>query len=218
MAKLPHVRLTFSGVFGSAAVPIEIWSFGLALYAPELVYAAPAAMTPIASAARGAFFDYLSTTLPSDVSLTRTRAASVLATGHVDQTADGQYIQGDDATLVVGGVAAPARSPSVQDAIVVSLQSGRAGPSGKGRFYLPMTADAVAPVDRRITAAARDDLLGRCVNFVRALNTIANAGPVTVMSTKGFASGVSKVRVGRVVDTHRSRRNRLSEDYGTAVV
>lgn len=216
--KPAHVQLTFSGVFGSAAVPIEIWSFGLALYAPELVYASPAAMTPIASAARGAFFDYLSTILPSDVSLTRTRAASVLDTGHVDLTGDGQYIQGDDNTLVLGGVAAPARSPSVQDAIVVSLQTPRAGPSGKGRFFLPMTADAVAPTDRRISAAARDDILGRSISFVRALNTIANAGPVSVVSSKGFASGVTKIRVGRVVDTHRSRRNRLNEDYGVATV
>ena len=59
--------------------------------------------------------------------------------------------------------------------------------------------------------------------FLSAVNDITNTGSdpglISIMSSKGAGTtkGVTTVAVGNVVDTQRRRRNRLTENYGTAV-
>ena len=104
-----------------------------------------------------------------------------------------------------------------QIALAVSLVTNRRGPTGKGRFYLPApyagidpTTGLTFPTD---VALVRDSV----VQWIDALNNepdidVVNHG-VCVASTKGYNTRVTGVRVGRALDTIRTRRASLLETY-----
>ncbi len=135
--------------------------------------------------------------------------------------ADGRYVT--DAVIVdvadqAGGVPS---SPGVdfvapQVALAVSLGTDRRGASGRGRFYLPMPT---TPMGSQfvIPDVARDAAQARLATFVESLGNQPGFDVldlrVVVASTKGFNTSVTSVRVGRVLDTVRSRRRSILEDY-----
>ncbi len=120
---------------------------------------------------------------------------------------------------VPGGANAVFHPPQVS--LAVSLLTGVRGPSRRGRIFLPgpafqLTADYLI---------SEPDALG-CANsaaqLLRDLNNAAGVDPfnspkVTIASTKGFNTDVTAVRVGRVLDTIRSRRTSLPERYPAEV-
>lgn len=113
-----------------------------------------------------------------------------------------------------------------QVATVVSLEAaGRVKPK-YGRFYLPPQGFDVQADGRfseaRATGVAQE--VANMLGVIRAsLNTNSDSGaawqPVIHTRTAGRTDQVvHTVRVGTVPDTHRSRRNKLAEDYQDVVV
>lgn len=143
---------------------------------------------------------------------------------------DGKYLEDPVVfTVAQGGASAPDFVDGVavtnvlpQSAIAVSLTTDRRGPSGKGRFYLPMPAFGTFPQNGfKISVADAEGLRGSAQTF---LNDVANQPGLDVLgirpvvaSTKGYNTAVTGVRVGRVIDTIRTRRNKLNEAYTASV-
>jgi hypothetical protein len=109
-----------------------------------------------------------------------------------------------------------------QVALAVSLGTDRRGSSGRGRFYLPGVQFGLDAASGTIAASAATAVRDAVVTFIQNLNNPAGindpgTAKVTIASTKGFNSDVTSVRVGRALDTIRSRRTSLNEAYGLPV-
>lgn len=96
------------------------------------------------------------------------------------------------------------------------------GRGSHGRFYLPPNfTQGGLGTDGRSTPAQALALAKSCASLIRDLNGIG-----TLVSRVGVASNagagrfehVTSVSVGRVVDTIRSRRSALTEDYQTVII
>lgn len=212
-----HNRFTFSGVFGQLAAPQEIWTVRLITNASPP--ADDAAAKVLAGRARAAFGQHVMPLLSAQTPLTRTRWSAHAAGGGTLLRADGSFMQGDDTTVVPGGVAVGTILP-IQTALAVSLMTPRAGATGRGRIFLPF-------IHRPVQAGAftlQDVHTQSVADGVRALIVAINGfgaggdfGPfVTVASSKGYETRVTGVRVGNVLDTMRSRRNGLREGYAVS--
>jgi len=117
----------------------------------------------------------------------------------------------------------------LQNTVVVTLHTAAAGPTGKGRFYIPTPVVGTLGQDGRMSTGARDAITTAAVGFIQAVNTAANLmdanSKVVVASggsiTKGIPAAlrtVTGVSVGRVVDTQRRRRaDQLEERVRVAV-
>lgn len=211
MAKPSHTRITYSGVFGTATTPVEHWSFNLCAPAAALAAdASPATAAAQATAARGPFNTFMGANMGSDIVLTETRIASVNDAGLVNVRPDGSYVQGVNLTTSVGGAA---KQPvPLQQALCISLTTGRAGPTGKGRFFLPWPAVSLDADDKRIPVAQVTPLLAAIQTWLQNLQTGIGA-QLQVVSSKGYMSEVTGIRCGRVPDTMRSRREDSPEGY-----
>lgn len=216
MVRPAHTLVEFSGVFGSLATPIEEWSFGLRCAG----VVAPADLGVIALAAETAYTQTVRGLMPADVVLTRTRVANVQgndaddAAGRIERNADGSYQLADEPGALAGTGTGGASMPT-HVAVAVSLVTARPGATGRGRIFLPMIADSLDG-NRLLTAAAAGSVAGNVRDLVQTLNAIAFLGPVSVVSSKGYASAVTSIRCGRVPDTQRSRRHRREEGYVAA--
>lgn len=217
----PHYRITALGQFGSG--PSEIFSYGLNMEfgstpIGELVDAGPnqAALDDMADDL-AAFHGRAESKISIAAHLTAVKIAHI--------GADGKYTQDPfiKSFAVNGGVDdrigatwfVP-RPPQV--ACAVSLNTDLRGPSGKGRFYLPLPAVSVEATNSyRMSVADAESIRGSVKTLLDSLNN--NPGfdifspSVVVASTKGFNTPVTSVRVGRVLDTIRTRRNKLVESY-----
>jgi hypothetical protein len=140
--------------------------------------------------------------------------------------ADGKYMEDarliDVADTIGGGFENGATTRTLpQTAVAVSLVTGRRGPTGKGRFYIPMplvgvisTTLLMDPAQAQGIGAAAQDLVN---NINNAPGVDFTTIKVCVSSSKGYNTEVTGVRVGRVVDTIRSRRAQLDETYGAVL-
>lgn len=218
MPRPAHQLVTFSGVMGAVSAPIEQWSFGLRF--PDLRYDSGSQTTVDAMANA---FSSLQPIFSNLTTLTKTRVASVGADGKVKQTSGGSFLQKDSIIQKAGTGAATTFIPP-QCAVVVSLGTPRQGTSGKGRIYLPQTIHAISSSDYRISAAhaqAIADAAKAFLNALAAIDAAAFSGDekgAHVVSTKGFMSPVRNVRVGRAIDTLRSRRRDVPEGYVSATL
>lgn len=204
----PFDMLTFSGVFGAAASPFEDWSWTVKLEGgtPNTVNNEAA----WAFAARERYATHLAPLFGSEIVLMRTRFSRHAAGGLVERNADGGYVQGDDDTQVPGTATSFVRYP-LQTACVVSLVTPRAGASGKGRCFLPFTSHALSS-DYRLTTTNQGAIAAQFKAFLDSIAAGFTTRPV-VASSKGFRSPVTAIRVGRTLDTQRSRRTDLLEGY-----
>lgn len=97
---------------------------------------------------------------------------------------------------------------------VYSLRTARPrGLASNGRIYMP-SATTVDPVDGRQTENSAIQKSTAGALFVSDVNAVG-LGQVAVFSTvgAGLIEPVTGVRVGRVMDTQRRRRNALDEAY-----
>ena len=223
MPKPEHTLVTWSGVFGGVTAPIERWSVSLAALGGQVSAATPV-WTTIADAMHLAFRETLGVLYGPSIALTGTRAVRVDALGKYKTRIDGTYELGDSA-LVTGftaGGTAGALMP-LQTALVVSLATGRPGPTGKGRIFLPWPTIYGLQPDFRLSAgnaaslslAARDFVarVNRAFSGLPAIGAESPAVRTQVVSSKGYGTTVTGVRVGRAPDTMRSRRSSLVEAY-----
>ena len=209
-----HTRVTWSGVIGTPAAPIEQWSFSLNLRPDPLLEGfSDAQIDGVAQGVRTCFQSALSAEFDPTIVLTESRIAVVTALGKVKKRADFSFMQGINVQPMPGQKPFSTGMPP-QIALAVSLTTGRPGPTGKGRFYLPFPAYNLSPSDRRLEPAAATSVLNACAAFVNAVNLLT-AGPVVVASSKGYLSDVIGLRVGRAADTLRSRRRDVPEGYSS---
>jgi hypothetical protein len=136
--------------------------------------------------------------------------------------ADGKYTEDPiiiSVNQVGGGGALPVPLP--QAALVVSCESTRRGPTGKGRFYLPMPNVVITEPGFLMAVATAEDVRTSAQTLLGALNNEAGVDvvdrKVVIASSKGYNTPVTSIRVGRVIDTMRSRRKSLSESYTAEV-
>lgn len=226
MTVLQHFRFTWSGVFGaSAASPVEIWSCSVALGTPGTTSAAAGIPTQAQFDSMVnnvvAYHGRVATGINSKCFLTDVRLALISTTGHVARAADGSFQQQKTTlTTPVGGGTGDTPLPP-QLAIAVSLQSATPGRTGRGRFFLPGVALGVAS-DLRMTAPNALAIATSTKTFLDSLEfalggttervVVASAGSVS----EGLPPAnrqVTSIRVGRVYDTIRTRRNALDEGY-----
>ena len=214
-----HMLITMTGRYGTAAAPVEFWSWSIKVTHAGL-NSKTAELQPVADAVSAAYGTHLVSLFKSDVVLTRARVANVVLTNgrnHVEKDGVGQFVQADALTERPGSATNATVMP-LQTALAVSLVSDRAGPSGRGRFWLPWPAMNLG-TDYRLSTASADAVLNSVRGWTRAVSAIpyrtGTIGPLLILSSKGFTSGVTQLRVGRAPDTMRSRRSDVLEGYST---
>jgi hypothetical protein len=141
---------------------------------------------------------------------------------------DGRYPAEGNAITSVLAAAAPGAGAGVtngypQCTTVVTLRTALLrGKGSVGRMYLPSTAILVNS-DGRIAAGQAQNLANAAGVLISDLNGLLD-GDISVFGQgvggtgPGSQRDVTGVRVGRVVDTQRRRRNQLDEGYVTAPV
>lgn len=227
-----HVQVSWRGRFGSITDPVEIWQIGLAFSISGIVL-----REHLADFAEQCSLSFSNRVLPSisnEAALESTRAALISGdTGRTVRNGDGAFVQGD---YVGGGPGGSTVTLPFQTALAITLETGRSGNVGRGRFFLPVPAAAGSTTLGLVTGTAAQTLATSMAAFINDLNTRAiaqqtdatnplNVGPVVVASggsvTKAIPPAlvpVTGVSVGRVVDTQRRRRNALDEQRVTAAL
>jgi len=205
------LRVRMNGTFGPVNAPYEIWSYGWScvdISDPGDDFLPAAAHLAAVQAACVAFHSREDTKINQNAIL-REVALSVCAP-------DGRQIgETARAAVQVPGQAATTQSHPMQVALAVSLGTGARGASRRGRFYLPAPSVPIfALVDGLPTAASIQPI----ANSVRVLLTALRAArrPMVVHSAILGNNEVTEVRVGRALDTIRSRRSAMVEGYVTA--
>jgi hypothetical protein len=218
MAVPAHGRLTYSGTFGPSSTPYESWQINV--NTDQILYTNAAERDAAMPGFSNAWAVNMVPIFGSGIRLKNVRFAAVDGLGKVQKTLSGAYEQSDLAVDVPGTYSGPATHP-LQVAAVVTLLTGRAGATGKGRLFLPSPGYAVG-ADYRWTDSNADALAGNTGLFIKAINTQLQlkdpSARVVVASSKGYLSDVTSVKAGRVPDTMRSRRGDLLEAYRTYVL
>lgn len=215
-----HLRLTFSGVFGSVASPTEEWSINFSAAKGGGADITLSQLAPLATSLRTAWQTHMPPRTATGTILTRVRVAGIGANGLVQRDASGAYLQGDD---VVGGQGSGVSSMPLQIALAVTLHSEAGGPTGRGRVYLPAPVTGALGADGRLSTTVRDGYNTSLKAFLDACNVSLNgtsAGARIVVAsggsvTKGIPPAlrpVTRISVGRVLDTQRRRRGKLPEE------
>lgn len=211
MVRPEHTLVTWRGdlVNPAGGATLEQWSFGLR--GPAGPVLAESNLNSAATQAKTAWTENLSSLFAVDIVLRGVEVARVGVDGRYRRREDGSFELGIDEGDISGTAAVAAYYPA-QTALVASLSTARNGPTGKGRIFLPWVSAFGVGSDRLISVVDAQNVAGRVANFVEQVAT-AVLGEVQVVSSKGYASKVTGVAVGRVPDTMRSRRKDLIEDY-----
>lgn len=206
MPGTPYTRLTARGSFGVTGNAYEIWSFGFAIgHGGDL----------LTTAEMDAVTNLITTRFPAGAGMlgTRTRLEEV-AFAHVDAAGVQDQPTYRNLVNIVGG-AAQGQRPS-QVALAVSLR----GPAGvhpaRGRFYLPGPQHSL-DVDTGLLDAAQVQATANLWRGLIADIPVSTSDGVLAIDTKTGIVPVTEVRVGRVLDTMRSRRNQVLEAYQVGI-
>jgi hypothetical protein len=128
---------------------------------------------------------------------------------YVDKTNTVSY---DVTTLVAGSSSS---TPPAQLAQVISLRTGvLRGLAHAGRFYLPLPISNLGTTGL-VASGDITDLMTVVDDFLNAINAVSADWRVAVVSNvrAGAEHFVTHARIGRVLDTMRSRRAKLDEEY-----
>lgn len=197
----PHSLLTFSG---PAYADQEEWSTGC-----RLRRSAPPTLAELQEAAT-AFQVFCGTT-----ALGASNAARLVSVKWAPQNTEGKYGDGESVELLLAPSALGSndRMPA-QIAIVLSLRTARPrGRGSNGRMYIPAlptletNSGRFSGTDATTIAVAASDMLSE---IGTALSTDVVVGSQV---GSGLLETVTGVRVGRVPDTQRRRRQGLPESY-----
>lgn len=209
-----HLLVQFSGGLPAG----EVWSIGLRTTSP---------LTPGAGANIGAIAT--ACVAPFTTFFTNANVAAGANTSFTTVTA--RVISPAGVTVAIG-VASPgaavvglgANALPNQCARVFTLQTGRAGRSGRGRIYVPclgtpLSSTGVVSVATTANCAAAGAALIVALNTaIQALTNVAVFIGVQSQVILDNGSRVLTVRVGQVIDTQRRRRDAIAENYSSATV
>lgn len=204
---VPFNRLVVQGSLYGA----ETWTFSMSLIAPDGVDAP----TEVPDALVDALTAYIGV---GQQIISRPAAMTMIKVNRIGT--DGRYtepetVQREVIPAVPGGAS---HLVAAQVALAVSLvTSRRRGLAARGRFYLPVPA--AFPTDHTdplISVAAADMVQQKTLTLIQAINGLG-MGHVGVVSNVGTGAQnlVRQVRVGRTLDTIRSRRTSIKEAYLT---
>ncbi len=199
-----HSRLTLSGTLGPAAMPVEAWSMNLS-------YARTAAPTQaLVDEVWTKCVTWFSGTTSGINPLAQLRQVKIALVGTDGKTVGNPAVH----VGIASGGTNDVHSPP-QIALAVSLGTGLRGSTHRGRFYLPMPTVISTP-DFTIQQNDHDAIETALGTWLDALQvSFGGAGSLVVASSKGFNTPVTGIRVGRVLDTIRTRRRSLKESYDT---
>ncbi len=216
MAVEPHLRLTAAGEFQSgSSSPWEIWSWRLNLHGSANV-----ALYKTQEIAEDFATDIQAFHVSAGARISSACVLREVKLAHIG--ADGRYVS--DPIIIDrnarGSVSGMPNAPQI--ALAVSLDTERRGASGRGRFYMPGFSGSANPTTGRIEPFVADQAASAAQTMLNAVNNLPSvdglASPrVVIVSSKGFVSPVTSVRVGQVLDTIRSRRNAIGEAYGASL-
>lgn len=213
----PHRVVT---VFGDAWTAQEEWSYSLRLADDPSDDPSPAQMTSLLAAA---------TTFHQTASLF-SAGTRLLGVKVAPQDVNGLYPAGQEAVEVFAATP-PAGAGGYdgcfpQITACVSLQTPvRRGLGSKGRFYPPATTLPVVS-DGRMSGLSQSRMIDAAVLLLDAINNVG-IGLVSVVSKGSQVGGadgpgvtrtVTGIRVGRVLDTQRRRRESITEEYVEALL
>lgn len=111
-----------------------------------------------------------------------------------------------------------------QNSLVLSFTTAvNRGRASKGRIFLPPMTTNVVDFDGRIKPLFQTPMLTAAKTWLTNLNNWPGIDGVTginlqaaiVSSVDGSHRPITGLRLGRVIDTHRSRRRSMVEDYAT---
>lgn len=206
----PLIKFSFGG---SLADGLEIWSCGLTMdfvggegYEMDLFTDWQEDFDLFVTAVEN-FISEPDARVPTGVQLTWVKAALV--------GTDGAYLMEPvEAPASASGGDAGGYLP--QGALVYTLVSSRWKDPGRyNRFYLP-TSTPTSTTGWRLTEAQADDAAGACHAFLDALDGLGSVASLVVVASPvgaGHNNSVEEIRVGRLIDTQRRRRNAIAEDY-----
>lgn len=212
MPYAPHFRVSALGRIGNGA---ERFSYGINVQGSGDPRATEAGWTDVAGDIK-TFHTSVGAGIAAHCVLESVKVASI--------GPDGKYLH-DALEIAITGGAGSGNGGGVfppQIALSVSLLTNRRGPGGRGRLYLPCptyNVDAtngfqISAGAAGLVATAVRDLLNNIRNAPGLDNVNNSLDPLPVVaSTKGTNTEIIGVRVGRVLDTIRSRRGALAENY-----
>jgi hypothetical protein len=156
----------------------------------------------------------------TDAKLTAIKLNRINSEGHYQDNQAREHIY---PTPLTGGVTLASGKPPAQIAHVVTLRTAiERGRGSKGRIYLPIKSEmTLVTADGRIGAAGALQSAMGVRALALSLNTsFAGSGKVGVASNAGAGrfEPVTAFAAGRVLDTMRSRRASLLEDYQEAAL
>jgi hypothetical protein len=228
-----HGQISFSGIFGPVAAPVEIWVHGLSIQVGSAAAGGPLEpanneqLVAAAGAFRTAWFDTIATKIGPQATMTRVRVAIVGANGLVEKNGSGAFFQGDDVTVTNARALNNAATGIFQVSHAVSTVTPRAGAVGRGRFFLPSPAFAPGATGV-LSEGDAQGIANSAAAFINQINRDAGAfglGRVCVASGGSVVNGIppstyeiTGVRVGRRLDVIRSRANAIEEAYVAAPV
>ena len=219
MPKPAHLRITFGGVFGSPAAPVEQWQTSVLFANPvgatgDRTKVELEAALPNISAQ---FFLQVMPLLDGGVTYEYVDIRKILGDGKQPRNVDGSF--GSAARFVLPTPKENTGTPRYpyQCATVVTTLSARQGPTGRGRMYLPAPAAALSG-DGRLTTAQADAFSTAIKTLLDAINSNLAGEKVCVVSSLGSQSPITGGRTGRAGDTHRSRRADILEQPGVVKV
>jgi hypothetical protein len=207
-----HTLLTF---FGDAWAAVEEWSTSLRVDSATL----PTVAVLDSVAARWATFHAnASAGISPNARFLGVKAAPIGADGRY--APNGLSVTSLRPSPVIGG-ATFAGAPQLSMVVTLNTDLIR-GKGSVGRMYLP-ACGIPAGSDGRITVANAQALAGAAATLLTDLNGLLE-GDLAVFGAglsgtgPGSVRDVIGVRVGRVIDTQRRRRNQLDEGYVTSPV
>jgi hypothetical protein len=202
-----HTRCTASGLIGVSSAPYEIFSYSFAIehQGDTLVNAN---MDTIAAAVQ-AFHARPTSKIATNAILREVRFAHVNALGVQDQPT---YLKAVDTR---GGGGSPLYPSQV--ALAVSLRGPVRVSPARGRFYLPMPTAFVNESSGLMDAAVASGVADSAVTLANAISALGATTRMSIDSRYGMAT-VTEIRVGRVLDTLRTRRNAVKEAYAAATL
>jgi hypothetical protein len=201
----PHYRLAFGGPLFTT----EEWSCRLNITSAGTLPTSGEADTMLPTLATAltnwvlASQSYLSTA----VGLSWVKFNLINALGHYTDPDNSRTME------VTGGIVGTG-TPGVppQTALVVSLMTAHnRGKAHAGRIYTPCLAAGVGSNGK--IAASSADIGAAMTTLLNSINSTVTPAGVSVIAPTGESNHVTRVRVGKVYDTIRTRRNKLTEDY-----
>lgn len=205
-------------VQGSFAGGEEVWSFGIAYMGST---GAPTGLVTAQDDLNGWAAD-IRANIDTDLTLLRNCLTQNGGVGGVTT-----QFYGDANTLVRQSVVAGGYTAGLgtsygplQNAIVVSLQTGIPGASYRGRIYWPAPGAGIDASFRLDTPTDPADIASQMADWLNAVTGYAldNNGdviPGVFSKVKNQVTPVTSIRVGNVCDTQRRRRDSLLETYSS---